>query len=61
MNERADSSDTNARPSLRSAGDHPVHLRLSPEQQVAFWEALQAPAKLTPAQERLAALMRGAR
>lgn len=32
---------------------------LSPEEQLAFWQALQAPARLTPAQKRLGALMRG--
>jgi uncharacterized protein (DUF1778 family) len=32
---------------------------LSPEEQLAFWEALQAPARPTPAQARLGALMRG--
>ena len=32
---------------------------LSPDEQLAFWNALQAPAKLTPAQKRLGRLMRG--
>ncbi len=32
---------------------------LSPDEQLAFWEALQAPAKLTPAQKKLGAIMRG--
>lgn len=32
---------------------------LTPEEQLALWQALQAPPKLTPAQKRLAALMRG--
>ena len=32
---------------------------LTPEEQLTFWQALQAPAKLTPAQKKLAALMRG--
>ena len=32
---------------------------LTPAEQLAFWEALQAPPKLTPAQKRLGALMRG--
>jgi uncharacterized protein (DUF1778 family) len=32
---------------------------LSPEEQLAFWRALQAPPKLTPAQKRLGAVMRG--
>jgi uncharacterized protein (DUF1778 family) len=32
---------------------------LSPEEQLAFWRALQAPPKLTPAQKRLGAIMRG--
>lgn len=34
---------------------------LSPEDQLAFWNALQAPSKLTPAQKRLGAIMRGKR
>ena len=33
---------------------------LSPDEQLAFWLALQSPAKLTPAQKRLGAIMRGA-
>ena len=32
---------------------------LSPEEQFAFWTALQAPVKLTTAQKRLGTLMRG--
>lgn len=32
---------------------------LSPEEQLAFWQALQAPVQLTPAQKRLGRLMRG--
>ena len=32
---------------------------LSPEEQLAFWEALNAPAKLTGAQKRLGELMQG--
>lgn len=34
-------------------------IRLTPDEQLAFWQALEAPAKLTPAQKRLAAMMRG--
>lgn len=34
---------------------------LSPQEQLAFWNALQAPAKLTPSQKRLAAAMQGKR
>ena len=34
-------------------------LVLAPEEQLAFWRALNAPADLTPAQRRLGALMRG--
>lgn len=34
---------------------------LSPDEQLAFWQALEAPAKLTPAQRRLGAMMRGAK
>jgi uncharacterized protein (DUF1778 family) len=35
-------------------------LQLSPDEQLAFWQALNAPSKLTPAQKRLGDLMRGA-
>jgi uncharacterized protein (DUF1778 family) len=34
---------------------------LSPEEQLAFWQALQAPPRLTVAQKRLGVLMRGGR
>jgi uncharacterized protein (DUF1778 family) len=34
---------------------------LSPDEQLAFWQALQAPVKLTPAQRRLGSMMRGDR
>lgn len=34
-------------------------ISLTPEEQLALWQALQAPPKLTPAQKRLAKLMRG--
>lgn len=34
-------------------------IALSPEEQLAFWQALQAPPKPTPAQKQLGALMRG--
>jgi len=34
---------------------------LNPAEQLAFWQALQAPAKLTAAQKRLGMLMRGKR
>jgi uncharacterized protein (DUF1778 family) len=34
-------------------------IRLSPEEQLAFWQALQAPPKLTAAQKRLGEMMRG--
>lgn len=34
-------------------------IRLTPDEQLAFWDALQAPVKLTAAQKRLGALMRG--
>jgi uncharacterized protein (DUF1778 family) len=36
-------------------------IRLSPEDQLAFWNALQKPAKLTPAQKKLGRLMQGKR
>jgi uncharacterized protein (DUF1778 family) len=34
-------------------------IRLSPEEQLALWTALNEPPKLTPAQKRLGAIMRG--
>lgn len=36
-------------------------IQLSPEEQLLFWRALQAPVRLTPAQKRLGKLMRGER
>ena len=36
-------------------------IQLSPEEQLAFWKALQAPVKLTPAHKRLGKMMRGER
>ncbi|HEX5446868.1 MAG TPA: DUF1778 domain-containing protein [Pirellulales bacterium] len=46
-----------ARREVASARDQTI--ALSPEEQLAFWQALQAPVKLTPAQRRLGRLMRG--
>ena len=46
-----------ARREVASAREQTV--RLSPDEQLAFWQALQVPAKLTPAQKRLGAIMRG--
>lgn len=46
-----------ARREVASAREQTI--ALSPEEQLAFWQALQAPAKPTPAQKRLGALMRG--
>ncbi|MFM9063139.1 MAG: hypothetical protein ACKOOI_08900 [Pirellula sp.] len=34
-------------------------IQLTPEEQLACWQALQAPTKLTLAQKRLGAIMRG--
>lgn len=34
---------------------------LSPDEQLAFWQALQAPAKLTAAQKKIGRIMRGKR
>lgn len=36
-------------------------ISLTPHEQLAFWTALHAPPKLTPAQRRLGAMMRGER
>lgn len=46
-----------ARREVASARDQTI--LLSPDEQLAFWLALQAPAKLTAAQKRLGAIMRG--
>jgi hypothetical protein len=46
-----------ARREVASARDQTI--LLTPDEQLAFWQALQAPPRLTPAQKRLAALMRG--
>jgi uncharacterized protein (DUF1778 family) len=46
-----------ARRELASAGERTI--LMTPEEQLAFWQALQAPAKLTPAQRRLGKLVRG--
>lgn len=46
-----------ARRELASAREQTI--ALSPEEQLAFWQALDAPPKLTPAQKRLGAMMRG--
>ena len=34
-------------------------IALTPQEQLAFWNALDQPVKLTPAQRRLGAIMRG--
>lgn len=34
-------------------------ISLTPEEQIAFWTALNEPARLTPAQKKLGAAMRG--
>jgi uncharacterized protein (DUF1778 family) len=46
-----------ARREVASAREQTV--LLSPDEQLAFWRALQAAPKLTPAQKRLAVIMRG--
>ncbi len=48
-----------ARREVASALDQTV--LLSPDEQLAFWQALQASPKLTPAQKRLGTIMRGAK
>lgn len=42
---------------VAGARDRTIHL--SPAEQLAFWQALQKPVKLTAAQKRLGRLMRG--
>jgi uncharacterized protein (DUF1778 family) len=46
-----------ARREVREAQERVI--ALAPHEQLAFWNALNAPAELTPAQEALGALMRG--
>jgi hypothetical protein len=46
-----------ARREVESAGQQTISL--TPDEQLAFWRALQARPKLTPAQKKLAAVMRG--
>lgn len=46
-----------ARREVAAARDHVI--ALTPDEQLAFWQALHQPAKLTAAQRRLGALMRG--
>jgi uncharacterized protein (DUF1778 family) len=46
-----------ARREVRAAQEQIISL--TPEEQLAFWQALNDPPKLTAAQKRLAALMRG--
>ncbi len=45
-----------ARREVSSAANRTI--LLSPDEQLAFWQALSGPVKLTPAQKRLGALMR---
>lgn len=46
-----------ARREVASAREQTI--QLSPDEQLAFWQALQEPVKLTPSQKRLGRLMRG--
>ncbi len=46
-----------ARREVELAREHTI--ALSRDEQLAFWKALQSPPRLTPAQERLGAVMRG--
>ena len=48
-----------ARREVASAQDQTI--LLSPDEQLIFWQALQAPANLTVAQKQLGTLMRGTR
>ena len=48
---------TQARREVASAADQTI--LLSPDEQLAFWQALQSPGKLTPAQKKLGRLMKG--
>ena len=46
-----------ARREVRAAGDRVI--AMTPEEQLLFWKALSQTPKLTPAQRRLGAMMRG--
>jgi len=46
-----------ARRETAAAEEHVI--RLTPDEQLAFWNALQSPPRLTPAQRQLGKLMRG--
>ena len=46
-----------AQKEVQAAGEQ--LLRLTPEEQLAFWTALDEPVRLTAAQKKLGALMRG--
>ena len=46
-----------ARRELRAASEQVI--AMTPEEQLSFWNALNATPKLTPAQRRLGAVMRG--
>jgi uncharacterized protein (DUF1778 family) len=46
-----------ARREVKAAREHII--TLTPEEQLAFWNALNEPVKLTKAQRRLGAMMRG--
>lgn len=48
---------TQARREVASSREQTI--TLSPDEQLEFWKALQAPVKLTPAQKGLGTLMRG--
>jgi len=51
------SSAAQAQKDALAVGERP--LALTPEEQLAFWTALNAPVVLTDAQRRLGAIMRG--
>ena len=46
-----------ARREIQAARENVI--ALTPEEQLAFWNAINAPPRLTPAQRRLGAVMRG--
>jgi len=46
-----------ARAEIKAASENII--KMTPEEQLAFWQALQAPVKLTPAQLELGAIIRG--
>lgn len=54
-----DNGDNKAKTSSKNAETPDRTITLSPNEQLRFWRALQAPVRLTTAQKQLGALTRG--